>query len=303
MVVALMASTAYVLQLDDSAPRAKAPVSATAAVQFVPVQVPAADTTGREYFIRRHEVIPLGTATLRLPILMYHYIRPQPSMLWDPMGFRLSVEPDVFNAQLDWLAANGYHTVTFDQIRAYFAGTQALPSRPVVITLDDGYRDLYTAAYPLLRAHAFTAVAYIVPNFVDRYEYVTRDQILDMDHGGIEIASHTMNHANLAGMSFGGAMYELVQSKHWLEGLLGHSILDFAYPSGKFNALTVYEVQQAGYDTAVTEQESLMHSRDNRYTWARTRVGGGESLADFITNLGVSMPSVTIQSVSVKPGV
>ncbi len=214
----------------------------------------------------------------------------------------MSVPPDVFNTQLDWLATHGYHAVNFARVRAYFEGRQALPSRPFVITLDDGYSDLYTTAYPLLRAHGFTAVAYVVPNFVGTSRYASREQILEMDRGGIEIASHTMNHANLARMSYGSAMYELSESKRWLESLLGHSVFDFAYPSGKFTYQTVFAVQQAGYDTAVTEQESVMHSRADRYTWARTRVGGGESLDDFIANLGVSMPSVTVSSVSVKSG-
>ena len=301
MVVALLASTAYLVQGEDSFRPAPAPAT-QADIQLASVQVAQEDRSGREYYVRRHEIVPLGTASIRLPILMYHYIREQPSYRTDPMGYRLSVPPDVFAAQMDWLFANGYHAVNFNQVREYFADTRPLPSRPVVITLDDGYRDLYTAAYPILRAHGFTAVAYIVPNFVGRPEYVTRDQILEMDRGGIEIASHTMNHANLAAMSFGATMYELLQSKQWLETLVGHSVLDFAYPSGKFTYQTVAAVQRAGYDTAVTEQVSLVHSRADRYTWARVRVGGGEALPDFITSLGVSMPSITITNVNVKPG-
>ena len=303
----LLVSCLYLLQLSDSG-RAPGPASKTG-VEISSTLVTEADTSGREYFIKRHEVVPVGNSTIQLPILMYHYIRTPPSTRTDPMGYRLSVAPEVFQAQMDWLSLNHYHTVTFNQVRAYFAGTEGLPPRPVVITLDDGYRDLYTAAFPILKAHAFTAVAYIVPNFIGRSEYVTRDQILEMDRDGIEIASHTMNHANLAKMSYGSAMYELVQSKRWLEGLVGHEVLDFAYPSGQFTRDTVAAVQQAGYDTAVTEQVSIMHSRANRYTWARVRVGGGELLPDFISSLGSSMPSVTTtyldvlspQSQPVKP--
>jgi peptidoglycan/xylan/chitin deacetylase (PgdA/CDA1 family) len=110
-----------------------------------------------------------------------------------------------------------------------------------------------------------------------------------------------MHHANLAKMSYGATMQELVQSKRWLEGLVGHSVLDFAYPSGAFNYQTVVAVQQAGYDTAVTVQTSLAHSRADRYTWARVRVGGGELLPEFIAGLGASMPSSMITSVDIEP--
>lgn len=301
LVAAMLLATGYLLQSDDSLVAGPAaPPARTVAVS--PMLLNQADTTGREYFISRHEVIPIGTSAIRLPILMYHYIRKPPSTWSDMLGYRLSVAPDVFQIQMDWLYAHGYHPVTFNQVRAYFAGTDALPPKPVVITLDDGYADLYTTAYPILKSHDFTAVAYIVPNFVGRPEYVTRNQIQEMDRGGIEIASHTMNHADLARTSYGSTMYELVQSKKWLESLVGHPVLDFAYPSGRFNAQAVAAVQRAGYDTAVTEQVSTMHSRADRYTWARVRVGGGEAMPEFIAGLGASMPSITITNVDIEPG-
>jgi peptidoglycan/xylan/chitin deacetylase (PgdA/CDA1 family) len=295
---ALLLSTVFMLQANDSA-RPPAPAAVTA-LEMPSTVLTQADNSGREYFVKRHDVVPVGATTIQLPILMYHYIRTPPSMKTDLLGYRLSVAPDVFRAQMDWLYTMGYHTVTFNQVRAYFAGTNGLPSRPVVITLDDGYRDLYTAAYPILRAHNFTAVAYIVPNFVGWPQYVTRDQILEMDRQGIEIASHTMDHSDLAKMSWGSAMYQLVQSKKWLESLVGHPVVDFAYPSGKFTSQTVAAVAKAGYDTAVTEQVSVMHSRADRYTWARVRVGGGELLPEFIKGLGASMSSVTITNVDVE---
>ena len=297
VITALVVSTGYVLQIGDVPARPARTTPGPVAISTS--LLTRADSSGREYFVKHHEVVPVGSTAIRLPILMYHYVRKPPSMVYDLLGYRLSVSPEVFQSQMDWLAANGYHSVNFNQVRAYFAGTAPLPPRPVVITLDDGYNDLYTAAFPILKAHSFTAVAYIVPNFVGTPAYVSRNEIVEMDRYGIEIASHTMNHADLARMSYGSVMYELVQSKKWLEALVGHPVVDFAYPSGKFNSQVVSEVQQAGYDTAVTEQVSIMHSRADRYTWARVRVGGGEGLADFIGGLGPSMSSVTITSVNV----
>jgi peptidoglycan/xylan/chitin deacetylase (PgdA/CDA1 family) len=302
---ALLLAASYLLQVDDTLARPAQPVYAairtTATAQADPILTVRAGSGDREYFVSRHAIVPMGSRSLGLPILMYHYIRPLPSIRTDFLGYRLSVAPADFEAQMDWLHAHGYHPVNFNHMRDYFAGTAPLPSKPVVITLDDGYRDLYTAAYPILRAHGFTAVAYIVPNFVGQPAYVTQSQILEMDRDGIEIASHTMSHANLARLSFGSAMYELGQSKRWLEQLVGHPVLDFAYPSGKFTPQTVVAVQQAGYSTAVTEQESIPHTMADRYLWGRVRVGGGESLQEFAANLGPSMPSITISNVEVEP--
>jgi peptidoglycan/xylan/chitin deacetylase (PgdA/CDA1 family) len=221
-------------------------------------------------------------------------------MLTDLVGYKLSVSPQDFATQMDWLAVNRYHPIDFNDVRAYFAGAAPLPSKPVVITFDDGYTDLYTAAFPVLSSHRFKAVAYIVSSFVGQSRYVTKEQILEMDRGGIQIASHTVDHPNLARSSFGSTMYQLVESKRWLEQLVGHPVIDFAYPSGRASAQVVSALGIAGYDTAVTEQFSLTHSRSDRFMWTRVRVGGGESLSDFISSLGPSMAAVKVTDRHVK---
>jgi peptidoglycan/xylan/chitin deacetylase (PgdA/CDA1 family) len=296
----LVLAAACLLQLNDSV----APPRVTPAPQHVvavPIEVAQVGPAGREYFVSRREVIPLGAREIDLPILMYHYIRNPPSTRTDMLGYRLSVSPEVFQSQMDWLEENGYHPVDFNDVRAYFSGVRPLPTKPVVITLDDGYTDLYSTAFPILAAHRFKAVAYIVSSFVGEPRYVTRDQILEMDGGGIEIASHTVDHANLARSSFASVTFQVVQSRRWLEQLVGHPVVDFAYPSGQFNAQTIAALKLAGYDTAVTEQTSTIHSLEDRYTWARVRVGGGETLQDFIVNLGPTMKSTTITTVDFEP--
>jgi hypothetical protein len=64
--------------------------------------------------------------------------------------------------------------------------------------------------------------------------------------------------------------------------------------------MSVAAVQRAGYDTAVTEAFSIDHSVGDRYLWARVRVGGGESLADFVKSLGTPMPSTTITTLDIE---
>src|ERR1700682_4707147 len=255
--VLTVVATAYLLQLG-------APVSAPARVAAHVVVVPVSNlippSSDHEYFVSHHQVVAVGRRNITLPILMYHYVRKPPSMRSDLLGYKLSISPTDFATQMDWLARNGFHTVDFNDVRAYFAGSQPLPPKPLVITFDDGYADLYTAAFPILSAHDFKAVAYIVSGFIGQPRYATADQIVQMDHNGIEIASHTVNHADLAKSSAGNVWRELVESKRSLEQLLGHQVLDFAYPSGKFNAHVVSAVRQAGYDTAVTTLTSVDHS-------------------------------------------
>ena len=128
---------------------------------------------------------------------------------------------------------------------------------------------------------------------------MTSDEVVQLDRAGIEIGSHTVSHPDLAHLSFASAMFQVVESKRVLEGLVGHPVVDFAYPSGRYDAETVEALVKAGYDTAVTTAEyPVAHSLQNRYTWSRVRVTGGEPLPAFITSLGPSMHTVTTTHLS-----
>src|ERR1700716_4257266 len=171
-----------------------------------------------------------GASSIKVPILTYHYIRVNPDAR-DRMGFALSVTPTDFAAQMNWLARSGYHTITTEDLHAYLNGRRGLPSKPVILTFDDGYADFYTAALPILRSHDFQADLYVVSGFVGRPGYVTAAQVRESDRSGIEIGSHTVNHADLARTSADGVRAEVVDSKRYLETLLGHPIYSFCYPS------------------------------------------------------------------------
>jgi len=293
----LLAGVGYVLQMDDTPPSPRAEVASS--VDYYPQLQPVGGD--RDYYATHRAVVPFGRSVLELPILMYHYIRTPPSPQRDLIGYNLSVAPAVFTAQMDWLSDHGYHTVTFNDVRLYWQHIQPLPSKPVIITLDDGYRDLYTTAFPILVAHDFTAVAYIVTGFIGLKGYVTVSEVKQLDQYGFEIGAHTVNHSNLARASEPWLTYQLVQSKRWLENLLGHAVLDMAYPTGKYNFQTVLAVERAGYYSATTEQYGILHSLEDRYVWTRVRVGGGEPMKMFISSLGPSMPTVTLTSYTKAP--
>jgi peptidoglycan/xylan/chitin deacetylase (PgdA/CDA1 family) len=225
-----------------------------------------------------------GPGAIRVPVLMYHYIRVNPDPR-DRLGFSLSVTPWDFVSQMDWLAANGYHPITFRDLQAYLSGARGLPSRPVVLTFDDGYEDFYTAALPVLIKHDFKAVSYVVSGFIGRPGYMDAAQIREVDHSDIEIGSHTVDHADLSRQSLAGLRYQIVSSKRSLEELLGHPVLSFCYPSGMFSPTAVAVVQEAGYSDATTTKDGAVRAMAGRFLWGRLRVSGGESLAGFAADV------------------
>jgi len=225
-------------------------------------------------------VLAPGPLAIRVPILTYHYIRVNPQA-HDRTGFALSVTPADFAAQMTWLARNGYHPITTNELYSYLSGARGLPSRPVILTFDDGYADFYNTALPILRSHDFTAVAYVVSGFVGRSGYMSAEQVVAADRAGIEIGSHTVDHVNLARQSSAGMHYQVTASKQALERLLGHPVYSFCYPYGGFNSAAAWAVQSAGYRDATTTKFGFVETMAGRYVWGRLRISGGEGLGDF----------------------
>lgn len=221
-----------------------------------------------------------GPNAARIPILVYHYIRVNPDPQ-DGLGFSLSVTPVNFAAQMDWLVQNGYHPVTTADLVAYLRGERGLPAKPIVITFDDGYADFYTNAIPILRAHDFTAVSYVVSGFIGRSGYMTAAQVVSAQGAGFEIGSHTVDHVNLTRQSNDGLRYQLSASKEALERLLKRPVTSFCYPYGKYGAREANAVAAAGYDDATSTLGGSYRTLANRFAWTRLYVKGGETLGQF----------------------
>src|SRR5260370_8429546 len=152
--VAFLATCVLVVQVGDAttAVPAGAVLNAVLEKQALLGVPPRSD---RVYSLPHTRVIPLGRSSISVPILMYHYIRPAPSIYTDYLGYRLTVTPGDFTAEMDWLASRGYHPIDFSHLRAYFSGVMPLPAKPVGITFDDGYSDLYTTLSPTLQPYPF----------------------------------------------------------------------------------------------------------------------------------------------------
>lgn len=223
--------------------------------------------------------VPPGRQSISVPILMYHYVRTVSRS--DQLGWGLSVTPQDFGAQMDWLAAHDYHPVTVRQVVAYLQGKGTLPEHAVALTFDDGYLDFWTEALPVLAAHGFVATAYIIAGFVGLREYMTADEVTALSQIGFEIGSHTWNHIDLTQAPPDKVRSELANSRVRLEQLSGGPVLDFCYPAGRFNQAVVDAVKAAGYQSATTEMPGSQLNLASALTWPRLRISGGETLDQF----------------------
>ncbi|MBJ7594317.1 MAG: polysaccharide deacetylase family protein [Candidatus Dormibacteraeota bacterium] len=234
--------------------------------------------------------VPVGPH-LNVPILYYHYIRTIAPTAQNLLGFRLSIPPGLFAEQMALLHVEGAHTITLSTLMAALAGKTTLPPHAVVLTFDDGYADFATAAEPVLARYGFVATDFVVSGFLGRRSYMTAAQVLAMDAAGMVIGCHTVHHVDLAAVSLAEARTEIDSSKAALEQLLGHPVLDFAYPYGGFNAAVVQLLQQAGFRDAVSTMYGDTQALNGRYLLHRTEIGGAPSLDTFAGDAGLPLPT------------
>ncbi len=223
---------------------------------------------------------------VRVPVLMYHYIRPiLPHMTTSSRW--LSVSPKHFRAQMEELVRFGYHTITPDDLADAVAGTRALPSQPVLLTFDDGYRDQYDVALPILKANGLSATFFVVSDYSHIPSYLTNDQIRELDRSGlITIAAHTRHHVGLVDVSPSARRDEIFGSKKTLEEIVGHPISAFAYPYGNFNEEVKKLVKEAGYRTAFSTRLGSIHTSSSLFEARRIRVLDDEHLEPILRKFG-----------------
>lgn len=227
------------------------------------------------------------TLPLRLPILMYHYVEIVADKR-DTMRKSLDILPTVFDAQIKTLQNAGYTFLTASQIPDILDGKLALPQKPIVLTFDDGYRDFYTDAYPVLKKYHVPATAYVVPGFLDKPNYLFKTQLDEINRDGlVEIAAHTVHHAYLKGMNLEKAKKEIVDSKNELEAEIGKPVVSFAYPYGAFDLKIADLVKQAGFTNAVSTLPGVELDGKNTFFLFRLRPGNrtGKTLLTYLEQM------------------
>lgn len=217
---------------------------------------------------------------LRVPILMYHRIIPRAAA-----GHSLAplvVAPGLFAAQMAALQEAGWHTITLGELGEDLANCIIPPRRTVVITFDDGYRDGYAFAFPILRAHRFVGTYFVIVGRLNHADYLTSAELQEMAAGGMEIADHTVHHIALWALPDEMLKAEIIVAAATIEALVGARPQSFAYPFGDANARAIRVATEAGFAIAVTNRQGVSETSATRMTTPRLRVGPGISAADLL---------------------
>ncbi|MFH1287879.1 MAG: polysaccharide deacetylase family protein [bacterium] len=207
---------------------------------------------------------------------------------------KLRVSPKKFRRQMRFLKEKGYQSISFSDLVNYFETGRMDVDKPVIITFDDGYKDNYINAFPILKEFGYKAVFFIVTAFIneeslwnieDKEKLVNWDDIKEMFNAGMEFGSHTVSHPLLVKYSRENLFNEIGDSKRTLEKILGTEIVYFSYPFGKFDEEAEKAVKKCGYKIACSVKMGKVSLEDDIYSLKRILVRGDEMLFDFYLQL------------------
>ena len=242
------------------------------------------------YGVKRElrERLTWRSLTYGTPILMYHafcraderasrYILPQRRFAW----------------QMALLKILGYHTITLEEYLEALTTYSLVPDRSLVITMDDGYRDNFELAFPVLHRLGFSATVFLVAGGLGKNNnwdqdsqltgrpIISASQAHELQRAGISLGSHTCSHPTLTDI-FPESWDEIKKSKVDLEHEFGKPVQTFAYPHGIYNPSILEQVKQAGYLGACGVERGLNTPAAPQFALYRSEILGTTSLSKFL---------------------
>ncbi len=177
-----------------------------------------------------------GVSRPSVPILMYHSIAEENESGINPY-FRIATSPSAFAAQMECLHRNGFAACSLAESIAQRESPGPCPHRSVVITFDDGYRNFYQDAFPILNRYGFSATVFLPTAYIGESSLrfsgrpcMTWQEVRELHRQGIRFGSHTVTHPQLSSLNKEEMEREIGDSKLTIEDKLGCVVESFAYP-------------------------------------------------------------------------
>jgi peptidoglycan/xylan/chitin deacetylase (PgdA/CDA1 family) len=219
-------------------------------------------------------------AAAGVPILLYHRFGP---VIADSM----TVTTPVFESHLRYLRDHAYTVIPLKQLVGHCLGGQPpLPSRPVVIVVDDGHRTVYTDMVPLLKRYQLPMTLFVYPSAISNASYaMTWQQLREVGTTGlIDFQSHTFWHPNFKKEKerLNPVDYEkllemqLKKSKAKLDVELGTHVDMLAWPFGIYDGVLTKKASEAGYVAGFSIERRHVIPTDNVMALPRYLMSDGD---------------------------
>jgi peptidoglycan/xylan/chitin deacetylase (PgdA/CDA1 family) len=223
------------------------------------------------------------TEKFSVPVLMYHRIDDlDVKERRSPLLRDLTVSPRDFEDQVSFLVSEGYSILLASDIESAVMEKRHLPKKAIAITLDDGYKDNFEHAFPILKKYSAPATIFLVTSNFGRKDRLSWNDVLTMRaEAGFGYGSHSVHHYDLTTLDRKDLDHELTDSKRLIEFKVQDPITSIAYPAGSYNDFVRERARAAGYLAGWKKGGGLVTPKDDMLMLPRVRVSGRTTLADF----------------------
>jgi len=241
-------------------------------------------------------------------ILTYHRVCELPRETNIPY---YNVYPKNFQKQMEYLIVHKFNVITLEELIYIKENSIPLPPKSIIITFDDGFRDNYIYAFPILKKYKLRADFFIVSGYIDsnnifpwlKLDYqslshykknkdiwvpLSKTELIEMRNFGQKINSHSKSHNKISSLDEIQIEKEIKESKNEIERLLSEPITCYSYPygtqfeiTGKIKTL----VKNAGYKVAVTSKLGSNRLNGDFYSLRRIPIYERDSLFEFIKKI------------------
>ena len=203
-----------------------------------------------------------------LTVLAYHSVMLEAKEKNAPY----SISEAVFVEQMEYLKTAGYHVVSMQDAITGLQGQRELPTKPLVLTFDDGYKDNFYIAWPILQRYDYPATVFVATSLLATEGFMTWQDIKAAHDDGIHFASHTINHKALGKLPADEVRFELAQSKRLFKDNVNIDIEYLAYPFGSYNEAMFPILEETGYKAAFTGNLGTSSHKTKLYELERVNI-------------------------------
>lgn len=227
-----------------------------------------------------------------IPVLMYHRVIETEE---EKGYYDTFVTKENFEKQMKYLKENNYEPIFFKDIKNGEYKNR-FSKKYVIITFDDGYKDNYKVALPILKKYNFKIVLFLITDCEynkwdveaegrekeKRFPLMTKEEVQELIKSGlVEIGGHTSNHLDMPFIEQEKLKEDLIFSKEKLEKLTGEELVSFAYPWGNNDDKSKKLIRELGYKFAVATESGTACYSDDLYEIQRIGIYSKDDIDKF----------------------
>jgi peptidoglycan/xylan/chitin deacetylase (PgdA/CDA1 family) len=233
------------------------------------------------YFFRPLHKLAGGPGAKRIPILMYHSISDSEADGRHPY-YDTRTSPRVFDQHMKFLRDHNYSVISPEAVVAKFDEQDFGDQKCAVITFDDGFRDFYTNAFPILTKYGFAATMYLPTAYIQQQtqsfkgiDCLSWNEVRELHRARMQFGSHTVTHPVLKQIPHAELETEVGRSKQTIEQELGAAVTSFAYPYAfpeedrAFTGRLRGALENAGYQNGVSTVIGSTHAPEDKFFMKR----------------------------------